>query len=136
MSRTLEAYPNSTLLVDGDAADAGKHYLLDFRSKSTFSIHSLQVENKNAALSKAFLAYQVEQLERSLPASNKHGRHQSHPPRHEIDQKHNQPTKRIKDADVVVASAGVLLHAPSRVQRWCHPQSKEIVCIPLSGKFE
>lgn len=41
----------------------------------------------------------------------------------------------VKDADVVVVDASVLVHALGRVKKWCREGRGEVIIVPLEGKF-
>ena len=53
----------------------------------------------------------------------------------DADEKH-KIEKHVKDADVVVVDASVLVHALGQLKAWCRKDRKEIVLVPLEGKLK
>lgn len=108
------------------------------------------------ALGAAFLNHQVEQLEKSVvnrgPSSGNWRDRDRRGPQAKtaadaVRGKRVQPTfvaptpklakmqpKQDKDADVVIIDASVLIHDIAQLKKWCRPDRKETIVVPLEGQ--
>ena len=106
-------------------------------------------------LGAAFLAHQVEQLEKTVDARGgygQRGRGGRRPPGRGFTPVNNNNNARgpkiavrgggpvqvrqernEKDADIVVVDASVLIHALGQVKKWCREGREEIIIVPLEG---
>ncbi|KNZ80301.1 hypothetical protein J132_06417 [Termitomyces sp. J132] len=106
------------------------------------------------ALGAAFLNHQVEQLEKSVASARGTGRDiglgvsavkiqpqsQSQDVRRREKEKEGERVKEekkekenMKDADVVVVDASVLVHALYQLKKWCRDGREEVIIVPLEA---
>ncbi|VDB83110.1 unnamed protein product [Peniophora sp. CBMAI 1063] len=104
------------------------------------------------SLGAAFLAHQVEQLEKTVDARSGYaprGRNNGRRPPNTNNNNYNGRGPKIavrgggftparqerneKDADIVVVDASVLIHALGQVKKWCREGREEIIIVPLEA---